>query len=324
MNFSNNSTTAKYDQFRRLCVDFGSEFHIVVRFPSDGFLLNHKILFAFSITITILTMLLNSAMILTYWRSSQLKKSVSYFLIMMLALSDTLVGLSSGFFAFHIISEITGNALCSILCQTPLFVLLGFSLTTLMMLNLDRYMGIVNPLIHKTNWSKKRILKYGASHCLLWLTLCGVRFVSKKASRYFLAIHITGYCSLIIYIYVRIYYTAVNKSLQSQPGGRTKPHDPENETPPVQKTVSRAERRKHLKETKLAISCLMVVACFFLCYVPSLVSLALKVGGFLKYAVELWAVLFIYTNAVLDSLIFVWRDRNLRIEIKKVFWGSFR
>jgi hypothetical protein len=338
MNFTTTSPTtafsldADYRQYKERCVVMRIEFDVIVRFPSDGFLLNHKFLFGFCTALTVAIVLMNSATVLTFWRSTKLKNRISYFLIMLQSFFDTLVGLfNASFFTHKIASEIQGNVNCHLVFvySQVAEVFMGFSLTSLFLINLERYIGVVHPLVHKGNWNKKRILKYGIYHLLLWQTFLGLLFLNPMASRYCINVHLLAYCVLTAYIYIRIYRKAVAKPFPLQTAPRStwprrtdSSHD--SEIPSTrQRVVSLANRQRHLKETKLARSCFLVVACFFACYMPVGVAFGLKMRGFLGDAVKQWALAFAISNSLWNSLIFVWRDRVLRSEMKKVMSKYF-
>ena len=62
-----------------------------------GYYINHVICFEFNILIMVSSTVLNTTTVLAYWKSSQLRKKTSYFLIMLLSFSDlgTVLGCSS-------------------------------------------------------------------------------------------------------------------------------------------------------------------------------------------------------------------------------------
>lgn len=339
MNFTTGPTAASslevgYSGYKKRCVVLGTEFNVTTRFPSDGFLLNHKFLFGVCAALTVLTVLMNSATVLTFWRSSKLKNRISYFLIMLQSLFDTFVGLfNTSFLTYYIACEIRGNVNCDVVFITHLAaqVLVGFSLTSLFLINLERYIGILHPLAHKSNWSKKRILKYGACHLVPWLIFLGLMFINKTVAGHCLNGHLAGYCILTAYMYIRIYRcVAVAKLLQVQTPSNflraqhtDQSHDSEITSNQMQRIANIVERKKRMKETKLVISCFMVVACFFMCYMPIGLVMSLKVQGFLGDAIRLWALVLSMSNSLWNSLIFVWRDRVLRGEMKKVMSEYF-
>ena len=311
-------------QYKKRCLVLGSQFYVTIRFPSDGFLLNHYFLFGVCLSLTVLTVFLNSVTVLTFWGSPKLKNRISYFLIMLQSLFDTLVGLfNTSFFTYYIASEIAGNVQCDVVFISHLLAraFFGLSLTSLFLINLERYFGILHPLAHKSKWSKVRIQKCGVCHYLSWMMVSELRFINKSVSRYCFQIYVTAYCISTAYMYIRIYCAAIRKPFRIHNARRTvrvENRDPSHDSPSLQITAHRKDKQRHLKETKLARSCFTVVACFVMCYIPLCFVFVLKLQGFTKDAAFLWALTVTFSSPIWNSLIFVWRDRILRSEIKRV------
>lgn len=316
-------------QYKKRCLVFGSQFHVTIRFPSNGFLLNHYFLFGVCLSLAVLTVFLNSATVLTFWGSPKLKNRISYFLIMLQSLFDTFVGMfNTSFFTYYIASEIAGNVQCHVVFISHLLAqaFLGLSLTSLFLINLERYFGIIHPLAHKSNCSKARILKCGVCLFLLWVIVSELTFIDKTASRYCLQTYLTIYCILTAYIYIQIYWAVIPKPFRihnATVAVRVENSDSSRDSSSQQTTATLKDKQRHLKETKLARSCFMVVACFVMCHVPLCLVIVLNLQGFVRDAAHLWALTATFSNPVWNSLIFAWRNRILRSEMKRVLSKYF-
>jgi hypothetical protein len=106
---------------------------------------------------------LNSLVILSFWRSVQLRKKLCYFMIMVLSCCDLLAVLTnSPFLTFISMSWLTGkldgNARWphNSLGSTSIFLV--FSLFALLVMNFDRYLATSYPIFHRTSVTKGRLL----------------------------------------------------------------------------------------------------------------------------------------------------------------------
>ena len=114
----------------------------------EKYLANDALLLLFSATITITTILLNSLTILAYWKSRQLKKTLSYFLIMILFCIDLAVGVFCNLlFTAFVVTRIVGNGNCVIypLILKRTTALTGMSIAALSTMGFERYLGILHP-----------------------------------------------------------------------------------------------------------------------------------------------------------------------------------
>jgi hypothetical protein len=80
------------------------------------------------------------------------------------------------------------------------------------------------------------------------------------------------------------------------------------------------QKRRFLRELKLAKSCFFVVVAFAFCYAPSVIMLALmhdKRARTFHDVLASWCVTIVMFNSSLNSLIFFWAKPMLRIEAAK-------
>ena len=328
------SADADYNIHQKRCSVMSIEFCVKISFPSDGFMLNHKFLFGVSAALTLVVVLMNLTTVFTFWRSPRLKDRISHFLIMLQSVSDLLIGaFNISFFTYHLAGEILGDPNCFVVFVSfrTGHVFFGCSLTSLFLINLERYIGILHPLAHKAHWTKKRMLACGACHILPWLA-CSVIHMYNRTVKYYYDIHLVVYCIVVVYIYIRIYYAVKTDPFQAQSRptqSSTESANPINNGGEIlsaqarNAAVSLSDKQKRLKEAKLARSCFVVVVCFFVCHTPVGLSIGLKIPGFLGSTIRSWAFLISASSLFWNSLIFVWRDRMLRAEVKRVMSGCF-
>lgn len=88
-------------------------FSQVVGFPSREFFVNHVILCVLNFLLTFSSTFLNFITVFAYWRSTRLQRKMSYFLVMLLSLSDVGVGLiCNSIFTAILTSHTLGYANC--------------------------------------------------------------------------------------------------------------------------------------------------------------------------------------------------------------------
>ena len=104
----------------------------------------------------------NATTVLAFWKSSQLRKKTSYFLIILLSLSD--LGTALGCSSLHsiiLLIDMLGYERSSLILPFVIlmYVFYGMSYSILCVLIIERYLGIVHPLFHRNHVNKPRVLK---------------------------------------------------------------------------------------------------------------------------------------------------------------------
>ena len=119
---------------------------------------------------------LNSVVILSFWRSSQLRKKSCYLMIMVLSCFDLLACLTNNpLVALTTMLALTGKLdvypswLDISLNLSSLFF--GFSLLALLVMSIDQYLGTYYPIFHRTSVTKGKLLTLLAILSILQLLL---------------------------------------------------------------------------------------------------------------------------------------------------------
>ena len=135
-----------------------SSFKVRVKMDSSS-IINVLFLCFLNALFTVSGIILNSVVIISLWRSSQLRKQLCYFMILVLSCFDIaavaiihpLLIVSTIFWSMRIHREI-GHARLFI-C----FLLGCFSILALLMLNIERFLALSFPFFHQTAVTKRRI-----------------------------------------------------------------------------------------------------------------------------------------------------------------------
>ena len=112
-----------------------------------------------------------------------------------------------------------------------------------------------------------------------------------------MSLNLTG----LIFIYVKIFLT----------GGRTV-------------VGNTSQHKAFLRKIKLAKSCLMVVGCCYVCFLPMTVVQFLTHTRFVEIGLRAWTNNLLFPNSTLNSVIFFWRNQILRKEAKLILRHIFK
>lgn len=249
---------------------------------------------------------LNSLVILTFWRSSQLRKKLCYFMIMVLSCFDLLAALVN----------IPLSVLTAMLWLTGKLgvyakwvhtyglvanILVGMSLKALLVMNFDRYLAISHPMFHRTSVTKSKLLILLAAVNIVDVSMLMLTDLLLSFAVYLLIWFTILYLPMI-FINYKLFTISRKKNRNRLPPG-------------LKKTFS----------FKNLSSCLLAVAFFVVFYIPSLVYIGLRmtspeVTHRMNDAelAALWGRTTSSMNGTFNCLIFFWKDVVLRNEAMKV------
>ena len=251
---------------------------------------------------------LNTLVILSFWRSIQLRKKLCYFMIMLLSCCDLLAVLTNNpLMALISMSLLTGkldgNARWRHISLRSTSVFLVFSLFAILVMNFDRYLAISYPIFHQTSVTKGRLLTLLATLIIVDVILKVMSvndFISDQ-------VHAIILCILLIPAMLFINYKlflVVRKSRQNK-----------RISPEMKKTFS----------LKNISSCLLVVACVMMLSIPACVYIGLRINSpDTEYTLDnanvagIWAKTMALVNCTFNCLIFYWKNKVLRTEGWKV------
>ena len=134
----------------------------IVHSPSSSYIKNHIAICVVNTLFSIVGTILNSLVLYIFWKSPQQRTKMSSFVIMVLSSIDLgVVTIVQPLFISFLINEILET---SKLClRFMAFVLLeflfhGMCISTLLTINIQRYLSIVRPIWHRNVATKKRFL----------------------------------------------------------------------------------------------------------------------------------------------------------------------
>ena len=252
---------------------------------------------------------LNSLVIVSFWRSVQLRKKLCYFTIMILSCCDLLVVLTS-----H-----PSTALTAMLWLTEMFsvypgwlvILLDLSnicifssLLALLVMSVDRYLATHYPLFHRTSVTKGKLLNVFSF--LFFITIT-VMAISKNDLVVPYQVGLLIFGILVIPPMLFINYKLLTVARKNR---RDKDISPEMKKSFSLKNIS---------------GCLLVVACLLVLSIPNVVYIVLRLTSkdrknTLNNAglAGFWSATTAAMNSTFNCLIFYWKNKTLRAEGMKV------
>ena len=259
---------------------------------------------------------LNSVVIISLWRSSQLRKKLCYFMIFVLSCFDlAVVGsthplliVSTIYFSQGEIDEIREYTRKSIS-----FVVCGSSLYALFTLNVERFLALTCPFFHQASVTKTRLLCFQAFWTVITVGISPLEYFNLKIDIFGTVTALSLLC-LFIYSNYKIFIIAKSKRAD------------ESITPT---TVMDESRKTRILNLKSISTCSLAVGCFFCCFCPYIIYSALRLASrtslserqFLLFG--LWSNTFVSLNSTFNCVIFFWRNSILRREGMKIV-NAFR
>ena len=251
---------------------------------------------------------LNSVVIISLWRSSQLRRKLCYFTIFVLSCFDlSLVIINHPLvMTSAIVIFAFGDYNKSFLNVTDSIIMLCFSfaVSALLTLTTERFLALTYPFFHARMVTKKRLIYFLTLPNFLGIVATTMTFDDNTSRDMSLIIATTFSLLLLIYLNFRTLMIAKSKR--------------RNET------IAPASDHEQVKRTRFNLkkmsTCSLTVVCFFACFFPAivyrlnLVSLTRKnEKTFLS-----WAMTAGCANSTFNCLILFWRNTVLRREGMKI------
>ena len=262
-----------------------------------NYFINLIFIFVLNVLLFVSGICLNSLVILSFWRSSQLRKKLCYFMIMVLSCCDLLAVLTNnplvGVIAMlWLTGKLDGYpSWAGIPLKISSFSLI-IPLLSLLVMNFDRYLATYYPIFHRTSVTKGKLLTLFA---ILSIPVLLFEMLSIKDEVRTLIYLIIVFPSMIFINY---------------------------------KLFIIARKRHRMKKTlplKNISSCLLAAACILVLYIPGSVYIGLGINSKETSTLSdntslarFWNRTFLSMNSTCNCLIFYWKNKILRTEGMKL------
>ena len=127
----------------------------------NGNIFNVVFLFILNIVFLVAGIFLNSVVIISLWRSRQLRKKLCYFVILLLSCFDlAVVAITHPFLItstiYYFLEDVT--EIREYTRKFLSYILNAFSMFALLILNVERYLALTCPFFHQASITKRRLL----------------------------------------------------------------------------------------------------------------------------------------------------------------------
>ena len=283
-------------------------------------LINAILLCFLNTSFMVVGIILNSAVIISQWRSSQLRKKLCYFTIFVLSCFDLgvvaivqpLLMLSTILWSMQMYSaqiESTRIFMGPLLFRSSMFALLTLSV--------ERFLALTRPFFHQTAVTKGKLTLFlaltiitGVALSLTW------PFNSKAKLRLSILVIVFLLYFLFLLVFLNYKMLVIVKS---------KREDELRVAPARLETPGNQERQKKRKRNFRNIStCCLAVGCFFCCSFPAIIysiwsyTLKLPMNDRRCILFHIWASTFACMNSTFNCVIFFWKNSILRREGMKI------
>jgi hypothetical protein len=252
------------------------------------------------------TIVLNGISVMAIRKSSQLKKKICYFMVLIQSVTDLGVGvLGTPLFIYCALTPFLHSVNCTfvILVLAATFIPNGISIITLSLMNFERYVAIVHPYHYQTEVTKKRILVIAFVSTIIFTSILGLSALDRAIIRYFAAGIIPVFILSTVFVYTRI-YRVIRRLVRSEKRPACESDRNDN-----------VERKQILRDLKHAKSCFVVVICYGILLLPlTLASFLFKIDSPEYKEYFLWSHTLLILNSSANSVIFFWTKNQLRKE----------
>ena len=274
--------------------------------------INPLFLLLFNVVFLIVGVFLNSVVIVSIWRSFQLRKKLCYFMILVLSCVDL-----AGVVIIHPL-QISSTVLAFLgkydnmqedIRIHMLIALNGSSLFALFVLNIERFLALTYPFFHQASVTKWRLIRLLATLMIAPIIQLGLFFFNLKILVNLVVTIVFQFCC---------YHpsTSTTKCVPSQDqSARSKRK--------IEATVNASrdhdERRPKLQFKKFS-TCFLAVISYLICACPNIVFSTLRLTLYKNTPFhelifyQIWASTFLTMNSTFNCVIFFWRNSILRRE----------
>ena len=266
---------------------------------------------------------LNSVVIISLGRSSQLRKKLCYFMILVLSCFDlAVVAVNHPILIISIILSCTGNFIGEFVAAAPLITIQlgGLSLFALLMLNLERFLAISYPFFHQSSVTKTRIKICFVFWIIVQVGMSPLLHFYEKTKN--VLISVFAFLLLCAFIYSNYKILVIAK---------TKLQDERIERVGTYTSATSQRRKRGKKKLKNILTCSLAVGCFFVCSLPQIIFSVWRTTSNTPWydrqalLLSFWCNTIVFMNSTLNCLIFFWKNSVLRREgmkTTKCFWSK--
>ena len=282
----------------------------------NGEFLGVLLLCIINVTFMVVGISLNSVVIISLWKSSQLRRKLCYFMILVLSCFDLAVVVVTH--PFLVVSTIyfSPEEFNTIRGTTRIFLFLnlyGLSMIALFTLNVERFLAITCPFFYQASVTKARLVCFEAFFIAILVGFSPLYFICKSFANIVAAVFFPFFLFFFVCSNYKLFVIAKSKRRNKRIVQSTMA------TSTVDKNV-----RKRILNLKNISTCSLAVCCFFFCSSPQIAYSTLRLASDASlydkkvFLFHLWSCTFTSMNSTFNCLIFFWRNSILRREGFKI------
>ena len=255
---------------------------------------------------------LNSVVIISLMRSSQLRRNLGYFMILVLSCFDLAVvtfshpALLLWIILWSVKTHYQGENAIDNWVSIVGYNMAGFSMSALLTMSVERYLALKYPFFHHTAVTKRRLLLFQAFLMVMIVSVSPLQYLHWNTFGNALTIvFISLLMFLFIYLNYNMLFIAKSKSKMES----------------SLKTQGNEESKRRKLNFKNISTCSVAIGCFFICALPPIIYSILilfTTDTFTsKQGMKIFkfcAITFFIINSTLNCLIFFWKNSILRRE----------
>ena len=246
---------------------------------------------------------MNAVVVLSLWKSTQLRKNTCYFMIIVLSFFDFLAVTTN-----HPVQAITsaawltkqGDALPTLkICEKVVNQFHAFSFIALLVMSFDRYLATSHPIFHRTSVTKRRLAIILGLSCFFDINLRVLSVIGLEEV-YFQVVS-TIFLLFVVPIYLFINFKLLNLARKMR-----------KNTVSPQSTV----KLKHISTCLLATICLVLFSFPFMFY--TVLGAVGKLQSINVGLSVIWVNTTVTMNSTFNCMIYFWKNAILRKEGMKI------
>ena len=247
---------------------------------------------------------LNTLVIASVLKSSQLRKKLCHYMIMVLSCSDLITVIANHpAILLYLISWLTDDH--NLFLKVTIIlrsgdVSFGLSFLVLLVMSMERYLGAYYPIFHRTSVTKSRLLSLLALMLIFYITLIAISTNGMVISRTIVLIILisTVFLPLVCFI-IKLFKISREMKLKKSP-----------------------EKRRTMNLKSIS-TCLLVVACLVILSISTSIYIVFDIVSENKHAANsrlsgVWTKTLYTMNCTFNSLIFFWKNKILRTGEMKI------
>ena len=293
----------------------------IVESPSKIYINNIILACVINAILFIIGSTLNSLVVVIYSMSKQLRSNMKFFPVLVLCSVDLFtVTLVHPLFLTQAIAEAVGSPKCpyKVAYFSALYIFPVMSATTLIIMNIERYIAVLWPLWHLRSSSRKKKFMLACVFC--WFVVAtnfACRVYKPRYSQVFTMVCAIIVCLIMLFVYSSMFRAARKRSFMRR----------SQEISGKFTQDSKRNQMNFIHNLKIAKTYFLVVILSLICFIPSsVVVFAWQESEFrrsLMARVYMWTNTLLSMNSTLNCLVFFWANARLRMEAWKLWRRLF-